>query len=137
MALEQEISVEIDPGKTLEIRMQTVGETDDTGEAKVFFELNGQPRSVRVPNRAVRATTAARAKADPSNAGHVGAPMPGVVASVGVTQGAQVKQGDLLLTIEAMKMETGLHADRDGTITALHVSPGQQIDAKDLLVEIE
>ncbi len=34
-------------------------------------------------------------------------------------------------------METGLHAERDGTITALHVSPGQQIDAKDLLVEIE
>ncbi|WP_299362198.1 pyruvate carboxylase [uncultured Paracoccus sp.] len=133
----EEISVEIDPGKTLEIRMQTVGETDDTGEAKVFFELNGQPRSVRVPNRAVRATTAARAKADPSNAGHVGAPMPGVVATVAVHAGQKVNAGDMLLTIEAMKMETGIHADRAATVTAVHVTPGQQIDAKDLLVELD
>ncbi|TGN68593.1 pyruvate carboxylase [Paracoccus liaowanqingii] len=131
-----EISVEIDPGKTLEIRLLTLGETDEKGEMKVFFELNGQPRQVRVPNRKATGTSAARPKADPANAGHVGAPMPGVVASVGVTAGQAVAQGDLLLTIEAMKMETGLHADRDGTITALHVSPGQQIDAKDLLVEI-
>nr|WP_111298588.1 pyruvate carboxylase [Paracoccus saliphilus] len=133
----QEISVEIDPGKTLEVRLLTLGETDEQGEVKVFFELNGQPRQVRVPNRKAVGAAAARPKADPSNPGHVGAPMPGVVATVGVTTGQAVKQGDLLLTIEAMKMETGLHADRDGSIKALHVSPGQQIDAKDLLVEIE
>ncbi|MGR3398312.1 MAG: pyruvate carboxylase subunit B, partial [Paracoccus sp. (in: a-proteobacteria)] len=133
----QEISVEIDPGKTLEIRLLTLGETDETGQMKVFFELNGQPRQVRVPNRKATGAQAARPKADPTNAGHVGAPMPGVVASVGVTAGQAVTQGDLLLTIEAMKMETGIHADRDGTIKALHVSPGQQIDAKDLMVEIE
>ncbi|WP_417719809.1 biotin/lipoyl-containing protein [Salipiger sp.] len=63
--------------------------------------------------------------------------MPGVVASVVVTPGAQVKQGDLLLTIEAMKMETGLHADRDATVKAVHILPGAQIDAKDLLVELQ
>ncbi|WP_304620166.1 pyruvate carboxylase, partial [Paracoccus sediminilitoris] len=133
----QEISVEIDPGKTLEIRLLTLGETDEKGEMKVFFELNGQPRSIRVPNRKATGTDAVRPKADAANAGHVGAPMPGVVASVGAVAGAKVSQGDLLLTIEAMKMETGLHADRDGTIKAVHVTPGQQIDAKDLLVEIE
>ncbi|MFN4061154.1 MAG: pyruvate carboxylase [Paracoccus hibiscisoli] len=132
-----EISVEIDPGKTLEVRLLTLGETDDKGEMKVFFELNGQPRQVRIPNRKATGAQAARPKADAANPGHVGAPMPGVVASVAVTAGARVAQGDMLLTIEAMKMETGLHADRDGTIKALHVSPGQQIDAKDLLVEIE
>ena len=133
----QEISVEIDPGKTLEIRLQTLGETDDQGDIKVFFELNGQPRSVRVPNRKATGVAAARPKADLANAGHIGAPMPGVVASVAVKAGQAVKQGDLILTIEAMKMETGLHADRDGTITAVHVTPGAQIDAKDLLIEIE
>ncbi|WP_347139580.1 pyruvate carboxylase [Paracoccus sp. SSK6] len=132
-----EISVEIDPGKTLEVRLLTLGDTDEKGEVKVFFELNGQPRQVRVPNRKATGTKAARPKADPSNAGHVGAPMPGVVASVAATAGAKVHQGDLLLTIEAMKMETGLHADRDGTIKAIHVRPGEQIDAKDLLVEVE
>lgn len=132
----EEISAEIDPGKTLEIRLQTIGDTDDKGEVKVFFELNGQPRVIRVPNRLVKSQTAARPKADPANDGHIGAPMPGVVASVAVAQGQKVNPGDLLLTIEAMKMETGLHADREGVVQALHVRPGEQIDAKDLLVEI-
>ena len=133
----EEISVEIDPGKTLEIRLQAVGETDETGEVKVFFELNGQPRSIRVPNRLVKSTTQARPKADTGNAAHIGAPMPGIVASVAVKAGQEIHEGDMLLTIEAMKMETALHADRAGTVKAVHVTPGAQIDAKDLLVELE
>jgi pyruvate carboxylase len=133
----EEITAEIDPGKTLEILLQAVGETNDEGDARVFFELNGQPRVIRVPNRKVKSTTAARPKAENGNANHIGAPMPGVVASVATHTGAQVRAGDLLLTIEAMKMETGLHAERDAVIKALHVTPGAQIDAKDLLIEFE
>ena len=133
----EEIEAEIDPGKTLEIRLQTLGETDDQGEVKVFFELNGQPRVIRVPNRLVKSQTAARPKADPAQDGHVGAPMPGVIASVAVTVGQKVNPGDMLLTIEAMKMETGIHADQTGVIKALHVRPGEAVDAKDLLVEVE
>ncbi len=133
----EEISAEIDPGKTLEIRLITVGETADDGDVKVFFELNGQPRTIRVANREVKAKTAQRLKADPANAAHVGAPMPGSVASVTVSAGAQVKPGDLLMTIEAMKMETGLHADREAVVKAVHVTAGAQIEAKDLLVEFE
>lgn len=63
--------------------------------------------------------------------------MPGVVASIAATVGATVREGDLLLTIEAMKMETGIHAECNATIKAMHVVPGAQIDAKDLLVELE
>ncbi|MCE8547003.1 pyruvate carboxylase [Ruegeria pomeroyi] len=133
----EEIAAEIDPGKTLEIRCQAIGETDENGEVKVFFELNGQPRVIRVPNRLVKSTTMQRPKAEPGNANHLGAPMPGVVATVAVQAGQQVKAGDLLLTIEAMKMETGIHAERDATVKAVHVQPGGQIDAKDLLVELE
>jgi pyruvate carboxylase len=132
-----EISAEIDPGKTLEIRLQAIGETNEKGEVRVFFELNGAPRTIRVPNRMVTAATAARPKAEDGNPNHVGAPMPGVVASVGAQVGQQVNEGDLLLTIEAMKMETGIHAERDAVVKAVHISPGGQIDAKDLLVELE
>ena len=132
-----EITAEIDPGKTLEIRLQAIGETNEDGEVKVFFELNGQPRVIRVPNRLVKATTQQRPKAETGNANHIGAPMPGVVASVGAVVGQNVKAGDLLLTIEAMKMETGLHAERDAVVKAVHVTAGGQIDAKDLLVELE
>ncbi|RUS59932.1 pyruvate carboxylase [Pseudorhodobacter sp. E13] len=133
----EEITAEIDPGKTLEIRLQAVGETTDDGDVKVFFELNGQPRVIRVPNRAIKAKTAAKPKAAEGNPNHIGAPMPGSIASVGVTVGQKVNAGDLLLTIEAMKMETGLHADRAAVVKAVHVTPGAQIDAKDLLVELE
>lgn len=132
-----EITAEIDPGKTLEIRLQAVGETTDEGEVRVFFELNGQPRVIRVPNRAVKAKTAARPKAAEGNPAHVGAPMPGSIASLAVTLGQKVRAGDLILTIEAMKMETGLHSDREAVVKAIHVTPGAQIDAKDLLVELE
>ncbi len=133
----EEITAEIDPGKTLELRLQAVGETTDDGEVKVFFELNGQPRVIRVANRAIKARTAARPKAADGNPAHIGAPMPGSVASVAVTVGQKVNAGDLLLTIEAMKMETGLHADRAATVKALHVQAGSQIEAKDLLIELE
>ncbi|MEZ5725527.1 MAG: pyruvate carboxylase [Paracoccaceae bacterium] len=132
-----QIACEIDPGKTLEIRLQAIGETDEKGEVKVFFDLNGQPRNIRVPNRAEGAASAARPKADPANPGHIGAPMPGVVATVAAVAGQKVNAGDLLLTIEAMKMETAIHADREGMVKAVHVGPGQQIDAKDLLIELE
>ncbi|MGV8984894.1 MAG: pyruvate carboxylase [Cypionkella sp.] len=133
----EEISAEIDPGKTLEIRLQAVGETHDDGDVRVFFELNGQPRVIRVPNRAIKSKTAARPKAAEGNPLHVGAPMPGSIASVGVVVGQKVNAGDLMLTIEAMKMETGIHAERAGVVKALHVQPGSQIEAKDLLVEFE
>ncbi|WCR21032.1 pyruvate carboxylase (plasmid) [Paracoccus alcaliphilus] len=115
MAPGEAISAEIAPGKTLEIQLLTIGETDEAGEVKVFFELNGQPRVIRVPNRKAAASAAALA----------------------VAPGARVNPGDLLLTIEAMKMETAIHADREGVVKALHVTPGAQIDAKDLMVELE
>ncbi|MEM6596027.1 MAG: pyruvate carboxylase [Pseudomonadota bacterium] len=133
----EEISVEIDPGKILEIRMQARAATNDDGEAKVFFELNGQPRTIRVPDRKAAATSAKMPKAEVGNPSHIGAPMPGVVATVAAQAGKDVKEGDLLLTIEAMKMETGIHAERDAVVKAVHVSPGGQIDAKDLLIELE
>ena len=133
----EEITAEIDPGKTLEIRLQAVGETDDKGDVRVFFELNGQPRIIRVPNRLIKSQTASNPKAEEGNNAHVGAPMPGVIAGVTVSKGQSVNDGDLLLTIEAMKMETGLHAERDAVIKAVHVSTGSQIDAKDLLIEFE
>ncbi|MBD1546781.1 pyruvate carboxylase [Roseibium aggregatum] len=130
-----EILVDLEPGKTLVVRCQAFGETDEKGEQKVFFELNGQPRIIKVPDRAHGAAgSAAMRKAEDGNEAHVGAPMPGVISTVAVKPGQTVSAGDVLLSIEAMKMETALHAERDGTIGEVLVSPGTQIDAKDLLV---
>lgn len=135
MKQEDEIFVEIERGKTLVIRCLAVGEANEKGMVTVFFELNGQPRRAKVPDRS-RGDSASRLrrKAEPGNEAHVGAPMPGVVSTVAVAAGQPVKAGDVLLSIEAMKMETALHAERDGTIAELLVRAGDQIDAKDLLV---
>ena len=100
----------------------------------VFFEINGQPRRTKAPDRARGGAAKARRKAETGNAAHVGAPMPGVVSTLAVAAGQTVKAGDVLLSIEAMKMETALHAERDGAIAEVLVKAGDQIDAKDLLV---
>jgi len=132
-----EIFVNIERGKTLVIRCVARGETNEKGLVRVFFELNGQPRSIQVPDRIHGAEgIAVRAKADPDDAMQVGAPMPGVISTVNVAKGQTVTAGDVLLSIEAMKMETAIYAEADGVVDELLVSTGDQIDAKDLLVRL-
>jgi pyruvate carboxylase len=131
-----ETVIEIERGKSLFVRLLAVGETDDEGKVKVFFELNGQPRTALVPNRLATASVKAHPKADEGNPGHVAAPMPGLVASVAVEEGKVVRAGDLLLTIEAMKMETSIRAERAGVVKRVVAKAGSQVDAKDLLVEL-
>jgi pyruvate carboxylase len=135
MRSEDEVFVDIERGKTLVIRCLAIGDVDEKGMVTVFFELNGQPRRVKVPDRAHGASNGkARRKAEPGNDTHVGAPMPGVISTLAVNPGQAVKAGDVLLSIEAMKMETAMHAERDGSIAEVLVRAGDQIDAKDLLV---
>ncbi|HEY0125414.1 MAG TPA: pyruvate carboxylase, partial [Rhizobium sp.] len=130
-----ELFAEIERGKTLVVVNQAMTATDDKGMVTVFFELNGQPRRIKVPDRAHGASgSAVRRKAEPGNAAHVGAPMPGVISRVFITPGQAIKAGDVLVSIEAMKMETALHAEKDGTIAEVLVLASDQIDAKDLLV---
>ena len=135
MKVGEEISIELEPGKVVVLLLQAIGEPDEDGQVRVFFELNGVPRVARVPNRLKAAGAPKRRKADAANPLHVPSPMPGMVATLAVTPGQKVRAGDLLLTIEAMKMETAIHADRAGTVAAVAVSAGQQVDAKDLLLE--
>jgi pyruvate carboxylase len=131
-----ELSIEIERGKALAILLQTLGDTDEEGQVRVFFELNGQPRIIKVPNRLAAGSIKARRKAEEGNDAHIAAPMPGAISTVAVKAGQAVKAGDVLLTIEAMKMETALHAPHDGKVAEVLVSPGSQIDAKDLLLVI-
>jgi pyruvate carboxylase len=137
MKQNEEIAIEIEPGKTLVLLLVTIGETDEEGQVKVFFELNGQQRIVKVQNKSAAVTAVARRKAEDGNANHVGAPMPGAVSTIAVRQGQQVKAGDIVATLEAMKMETALAAPRDGKIAEICVAPGQHIDARDLLMVLE
>ena len=130
-----EVTADIEQGKTLLIRYLALSDADETGRRTVFFELNGQPRTVKIADRAIAPTRAPHPKAEEGNPKQVGAPMPGVISSVRVQAGQKVEKGDALCSLEAMKMETTVFAERAATIAKVAVHTGQQIDTKDLLVE--
>jgi pyruvate carboxylase len=137
MQPEQEISIDLERGKTLIVRYVAQSEPHEDGTCTVFFELNGQPRSVRVVARSQAPKRPGRQKADPGDPHHVGAPMPGMVAEVTASVGRKVQRGDVLLTLEAMKMQTSVHAALDGTVAGLLTERGAKVDAGDLLVVLE
>ncbi|UCV17757.1 pyruvate carboxylase [Ferribacterium limneticum] len=132
-----EIAVDIDMGKTLVVRLTGKTVVDDEGEVKLFFELNGQPRPVRIAKAGLESTRKARPKAEEGNANHIAAPMPGAVSTIAVKPGQKVCKGSPLLSIEAMKMETAITVDRDATVVKVLVSPGDRVDPKDLLLVLE
>ncbi len=133
----EEISVALDHGPTLVVRYLGTNEHHDDGMRTVYFELNGQPRTVKIEDRTQPALKAPRVKAEAGNVRHVGAPMPGLIAQINVRAGEDVTKGDALMTIEAMKMQTSIRAERDGRIAEVVVQPGAQVESKDLLVVFE
>ena len=131
-----EISVEIEQGKSLVITLQAIGARDDEGQVRLFFELNGQPRIITAADRSMAARRPTKRIADAGDERQIAAPMPGVVTTLSVAAGQAVKAGDLLLALEAMKMETAICAHRDGIVAELLIGPGQSVDAKDLLLTL-
>jgi pyruvate carboxylase len=137
MAPGEEVSIDIEEGKTLILKFQTVGDPHLDGTRLVFFELNGQPREVVVLDRSLAGDVKAHPKADPANAKHIGAPMPGLVVAVAVAPGEQVARGGKLVTLEAMKMETTVYAELAGRVAEVLVRPGHLVEAGDLLLRID
>ena len=118
------------------MRFLAVGEADSEGRRSIFFELNGQPRNVKVRDRSL-APPPARREVDPGDPGHVAAPMRGIVVSLAVAVGQRVAAGDRLATIEAMKMETAVYAEIDGSVAEIVAGVGTHVNAKDLLLVVE
>ncbi len=132
----EEITVEIEPGKTLIIKYMTASDPHPDGTRTLFFELNGQPREVNVRDRSLRVVERAHPKADPEDAGQVGATTAGVISGIAVQANQTVERGAKLMTLEAMKMQSNIYAPISGRITKLLVTPGMSVEAKDLLVTI-
>ena len=130
----QEISVDLERGKTLIVRYVTQSEPHEDATRTVFFELNGQPRSVRIIDQSQKPKRPPQRKIEAGNPLHIGAPMPGTVATINVAVGQRVARGDVVTTLEAMKMEAAVRAEIDGEVTEVLVQPGMQVDAKDLMV---
>ena len=132
----EEITISLEAGKTLFARLLNLNEPDPTGQRTAIFELNGYPRHVSVADKSAARQVESRPQADPANPLHIGAPMPGMIASLAVGLGHKVKEGDALLTLEAMKMFTTVTAPCDGTIAELSVAVGNTVESKDLMVTL-
>lgn len=134
---EEEISIEIEEGKTLILKYLTYSDPHPDGKRTVFFELNGQPRDVSVIDHSLETETQKRQKADSGDPRQVGASMPGMVVSVAVKPGDLVAKGAKILSLEAMKMESTIYAERDGKVAEILVKPGSQVETGDLLLRFE
>ncbi|MFD2212999.1 pyruvate carboxylase [Metabacillus endolithicus] len=136
MRLGEEIEVEIEQGKTLIVKLVSIGEPQADGHRVVYFELNGQPREVLIKDENIQSTVVSKLKADKNNGDHIGATMPGTVIKVLVEKGEKVNKGDHLIITEAMKMETTVQAPFTGVVKDIHVTNGEGIQSGDLLIEI-
>jgi len=132
----EEISVDIEEGKTLFIKFIHLGNVDKDGRRALTFELNGMTREVTIVDRAIQPKTKARLKADPADPMQVGAPIPGLITSLAVSVGSKVAKGDKLLTLEAMKMQSTLYASCPGTVEAIYAQISETVESKDLLVKL-
>uniref|UniRef100_A0A8C7DCG2 Pyruvate carboxylase n=1 Tax=Oncorhynchus kisutch TaxID=8019 RepID=A0A8C7DCG2_ONCKI len=132
----EEFQVEIERGKTLHIKALAVGDLNKTGQRGVFFELNGQLRSVLVKDNVAMKEMKFHPKALKSVRGQVGAPMPGKVIEVKVEPGQKVEKGQPLCVLSAMKMETVVNSPLTGVVTVIHVNTDNSLEGDDLILEI-
>ena len=132
----EEVAVTIERGKTLHVQIQGSTPPDADGHCRLFFELNGQPRLIRVPKAGAAASSRSVRQAEDGNPLHIPAPMPGTVSRVAVKEGQRVCKGDVLASIEAMKMESLVCAERDGIVKTLCVKSGDIVPTKALLMEM-
>lgn len=135
--LGETVTVQIEKGKTLIIRLDEIGEPDIEGNRILFFNLNGQRREISVKDTSIISTVQTRKKAEPTNKEQIGATMSGSVLQVLVQKGDKVEKGQPLMITEAMKMETTIEARFDGVVEHLYVADGESIDSGDLLIEIK
>jgi pyruvate carboxylase len=132
----EEISVDIEEGKTLFVRFVSVGDPDKDGRRPVTYELNGITRVTHIADKSAKAEKKSRAKADPADPLQAGAPIPGIITAINVSVGTKVAKGDKLFTMEAMKMQTTIYAGADGVVSEINVSVGENVESKDLLAKL-
>ncbi|MCE5096338.1 pyruvate carboxylase [Staphylococcus devriesei] len=131
------VEIEIDTGKRLIIKLETISEADENGNRTIYYVMNGQARRITIKDENVKTNANIKPKADKTNPSHIGAQMPGSVTEVKVAIGDEVKVNQPLLITEAMKMETTIQAPFNGTIKKVTVTNGEAIATGDLLIEIE
>jgi len=136
LPLGEESVVDIAPGVSLYVSLESISEPDDRGMRTVVASLNGQMRPISIRDRSIEVQVTQAEKADPGNSRHIAAPFSGVV-TVSAEVGEAVSEGQVVATIEAMKMEAGISTSVSGTVKRWAIPKTQQVEAGDLILEID
>ncbi len=132
-----EVTVDIEPGKSLIIKLNAIGKVHADGTRNIYFELNGEPRQVLVKDLSIETEDTSHVQADPDDTRQIGAPMPGKVFKLLIAEGDEVKEGDTLISTEAMKMETAVKTKRGGVVKKIYFKEEDHVKQGDLLLELE
>ncbi|XP_033030281.1 pyruvate carboxylase, mitochondrial isoform X2 [Lacerta agilis] len=133
----EEFEVELERGKTLHIKALALGDLNRAGQREVFFEMNGQLRSILVKDTKAMKEMHFHPKALKDVKGQIGAPMPGKVIDIKVREGDPIEKGKPLCVLSAMKMETVVNSPLTGTIKKIYIKPEMSLEGDDLILEIE
>jgi pyruvate carboxylase len=136
MKMGEDTTISIAKGKTLLIRLLSIGPADEHGKRTVFFKLNGQTRNVEVTDRSLQIKTIENKKIDKDNDKHIGAPLQGLLSKVLVEKNTRVKKNQPLFIIEAMKMETVITAPYEADINHIELLQGSLVNTNDLVLEL-
>merc|ERR1712093_561885 len=133
----EEFHVELEKGKVIILKLLAVGPlSDTTGQREVFYEMNGEVRQVTVDDNNAAVENTSRPKADPGDSSQVGAPMSGVVVEIRVKDGGEVKKGDPIAVLSAMKMEMVISAPHAGKVGSIQIKEGDSVGGSDLICKI-
>lgn len=137
LAINREVEVELEAGKTLIISLNGITEPDENGIRRVFFQLNGFPRTLEIEDEAHASPRSKKPKAESTSPLHIGAPMPGKILDLRVSEGQSVEQGQIVVITESMKMEYAITAKSKGTIAKVWAAKGEMVEEGDLLIELK
>ena len=137
MKLGQETLIELEPGKTIIVKLLSVSIPNEEGMRTVFFKVNGENRIVDIFDKSLNIKKVENAKVDSSVPGQIGAPLQGSLYKVLVKKGQDIKENDPLFVIEAMKMETTVTAFKDGKVKSITLPAGSMVKQDDLILTLE
>lgn len=136
MDLNEETIIDIAEGKSIIVKLLSVGPPNDSGIRTIFFQVNGQTRNIDVQDRSLKIEKIENVKGEPGNTKHIVAPLQGLISKILVKKGQKVKKNTPLFVIEAMKMETTIGANESAEIKTIHLKEGTMAGADDLVITL-
>ena len=133
----EETVLRIGEGKAIIIKYIDMTEPNEEGYRTLTFEINGIMREVTILDKSLEVKSDRKLKAEKNNPAHLGSPIPGTVSKIFVKEGDKVEKNTVIMTVEAMKMETSVLSKVAGVVDEIYVHEGGAVNQEELLVSFK